>query len=722
MAWIVGGSRTYKRILSVGLAAAVSLSGISAANADQQFLFRYNGSGPSKLGEIITPTDPGTGTPADPGTPTDPGTPARQQLTVSAPSALVLRNWESVPAGVKATTQNSVAAVTYSISPGLPNGLKLNSDGSITGQALDVSPDTVYTITATDGVAGDLGTAVATFNIKVDARIPVSISGASSFAFEQYETAKSVRLSPADGVTIYGNAVWTAATALPSWLSVAHDGNDLVLSGNPSVIDATGVDVGFTLADDHGTSAVHNLHLMVSPPASASIELPASIPNSVTFLSAYYADLTANTTLTKVAAADVTWSTVLDQPGDGMIPGVTFGSDGTLQGQPLAIGSYTFGIKASAPGGVIGTKRYTITVYPEAVSRVAASSGTNCLQLASGSLKCWGSNANGLLADGSTASVTQSAVPVNATTLSGTFIDVAGGYSGHMCALRDDRTVWCWGLGSSGQLGNGFNSTSRTPVQVSNLTNVQSIVGGYRHTCAIKTDGSMWCWGEGGAVGYGQTGNKNVPTQVIGMESGVIGMAAGASYSCAAKSDGSVKCWGANGNGRLGDGTTNTALSPVNVSGLTNVIAMTGGYDHTCATKSDRTVWCWGARAFGQLGDGPNTGGDQLTPVQVTGLTDAYVLSTGDHHNCAVKLDRTVWCWGKNSDGQIGDGTKANAVVPKKVLNIDNASSVTAIGYNHTCATKIDGSAWCWGNNGSGQLGNNQLGTPSLVPVRVSGT
>lgn len=483
----------------------------------------------------------------------------------------MLRKWESVPAGVKAATQNSVAAVTYSISPGLPSGLKLNLDGSITGQALDVSPDTVYTITATDGVGGDLGTAVATFNVKVDERIPVAISGVSSFAFEQYETAKSVRLSPADGVTIYGNAVWTATTALPSWLSVAHDGNDLVLSGNPSTVNATGIDVGFTLTDDHGTSAVHNLHLTVSPPASASIELPASIPNSVTFLSTYYADLAANTTLTKVAAADVTWSTVLDQSGDGMVPGVTFGSDGTLQGQPLAIGSYSFGIKASAPGGVSGTRRYTITVYPEAVGRVAASSGSNCLQLATGSLKCWGSNANGLLADGSAASVTQSAVPVNATTLSGKFIDVAGGYSGHMCALRDDRTVWCWGLGSSGQLGNSSNSTSRTPVQVSNLTNVQSIIAGYRHTCATKTDGSMWCWG-------------------------------------------------------------------------------------------------------------------------------------------------------KNSDGQIGDGTKANATTPKQVLNIDNASSVTAIGYNHTCATKSDGSAWCWGNNGSGQLGDNKLGTSSVVPVRVSGT
>lgn len=704
-----------KRILSVSLAAAVSLSSISAASADQ-FLFRYNGAGPVKLGEIGTPpTDPGTGTPTDPGT----GTPSRQQLTVSAPAALVLRNYESVPAGVKASTQNSVAAVTYSISPDLPNGLAFNADGTISGQALTVSPDTVYTITATDGVGGSLGTATASFSIKVDARIPVAISGVSSFAFEQYETAKSVRLSPADGVTIYGNAVWTATTALPSWLTVTNDGNDLVLSGNPSVVDAAGVDVGFTLADDHGTSAVHNLHLTVSPPASASIDLPADIQSSVTFLATYYADLAANTTLTKVAAGDVTWSTVLDQPGDAMVPGLAFGADGTLQGQPLAIGTYTFGIRAQAPGGVSDTQRYTITVFPEAVSRVAANSHTNCLQMATGAVKCWGSNTNGLLADGTV--VTQAAVPVSASTLSGSFIDIAGGYSGHMCALKDDRTVWCWGLGSSGQLGNSANSTSRTPVQVSNLTNVQSIIAGYRHTCATKTDGSMWCWGEGLGVGYGLTGNKNVPTQVIGMESGVIGMAAGNAYSCAAKSDGSVKCWGSNANGRLGNNSTTNSPSPVDVSGLTDVIAMTGGYDHTCATKSDRTVWCWGSAQFGQLGNGSSSG-DQLTPVQVTGLTDAYVLSTGDHHNCAVKLDRTVWCWGKNSDGQIGDNSKANALTPKQVLNIDNASSVTAIGYLHTCATKSDGSAWCWGDNSMGQLGNNQLGTDSLVPVRVSGT
>lgn len=701
-------SRIARRIITLALAATVSFSGVANASSEK-FLFRYNGNGPTDLsGAVPSPTNP-----------TEPGTTDREQLVITAPSSLSFRNFDAVPDGVAVVPQNNVGTVSYSISPALPQGLVLGADGRISGKAMAQSPLMTYTITATDGVGGSLGIATAAMELAVDARIPLSVSGPDVFAFEQYETTVSLRLSPGDDVTIHGAPIWAATTALPSWMTSTPEGNDLILSGAPTAIDASGSDIGFTLSDDHGISSEHLVHVTVAPPASAEIALPTAIPNGVVFLAAYYADIAASTTFTKVPHEDVTWSVVPDLAGDALPPGLELTADGTLQGQPLALGTFQFAIRAEGPGGTSDQQRYSITVYSETVSRVASGAQTTCLAMSDGDVKCWGNNPNGLL--GNNSQVSTSAAPVDATILSGPFVDVAGGYSGHMCALKNDGTVWCWGLGSNGQLGNGSNASSRTAVQATGLTDVVSLIAGYRHTCATKANGSMWCWGQAGTIGDGSSVNKNTPQPVNGMESGVIGMAAGNSYSCATKSDGSAWCWGSNGNGRLGDGTTTTSFVPVRVKNVTNLIAMTGGYDHTCATRADRTVWCWGAALNGQLGNGV-TSGDFLEPLQVPGIDNVWVLSTGDHHNCAVKLDRTAWCWGKNNHGQLGNGLTANASGVVQVLNMDNVTSISAIGYTHTCATRSDGSAWCWGENNYGQLGNDNLGTRSLVPVRVNGT
>ena len=621
---------------------------------------------------------------------------------------------------MKVVPKNNVGAVSYSIAPALPEGLVLTQGGSISGQALAVSPSATYTITATDGAGGALGTASMTITIVVEPRIPLAVSGVTTFAFEQYGSSREVRLSPAADVTVFGNAVWNPTTALPAWLTVTNDGNDIILSWEPQAIDTTGVDVGFTLADQYGASPEHRVHLTVSPPVGGEIALPATVPGTVILLSNYSADVAAGTTFTKVDHQDVTWSLVLDQDGDALPPGLELKADGTIEGQPLALGTFHFGIQAAGPNGVTGSARYAITVSAPVMDRVASSSQSSCVALSTGQVKCWGSNSYGLL--GNNSQLAMSAEPVIATELSGSFVDIAGGYSGHMCGLKNDGTVWCWGLGTNGQPGNGSSWTSAVPVRVKDLTDVVSIVGGYKHTCATKSNGSMWCWGQAGTVGDGSNVNKNSPQQVAGMESGVIGMAAGSGYSCATKSDGTAWCWGSNTNGRLGDGTTTNSYVPVRVKGLTNPIAMIGGYDHTCATKADRTVWCWGSALNGQLGIGSNiTSGDYLEPVKVEGLDSVSTLSTGDHHNCAVKLDRTAWCWGKNNQGQLGNGTTTQSGIPVQVQGMEGVTSISAIGYTHTCATKTDGSAWCWGENNYGQLGNNNLGTRSNVPVRVSG-
>jgi alpha-tubulin suppressor-like RCC1 family protein len=696
----------YSRCLSILLASAIVIGAASPSAADQ-YIFRGNA--------VILKA--AAGTPPEVPVEPPPPTQTRTKLSLVAPADISMRRYQSVAPGTVAVAANALASVTYSVTPALPQGLSLNSDGSITGQALITSPETVYTISATDGIGGELGKASASFKLAIDNRVPLAVSGVTEVAFERLSDTNSVRFAPDAAATVYGNPVWNVIGPVPQWLKFDRVGNELILSGKPTDLDPVGVNVQFTLADNYNVSNAHTVRLTVVRPSNAKIELPNSITDNVTFLSTYYQDIAAQTTFTGLTPNEVTWTTELEQPGDALIPGIVFEGDGTLSGQPLSAGTFSFSIKATAGENVSATKRYSITVHPEVASRVSATDNSTCLQTAEGAVKCWGRNTYSQLGDGTT---NNSSVPVAASRLSGKFKNIAGAYAGSMCALKEDGTVWCWGLGTSGQLGNGASVNSSDAVQVSGLTNVTTISGGYNHFCAIKTDGSMWCWGSGYGIGNGVATNRNVPVQVPGMGSGVISMATGNGFSCASKNDGSAWCWGSNGNGRLGDGTNSQRLNPVPVSGLRDVIAMTGGYDHACATKYDKTVVCWGSAQSGQLGNNVTTG-DFFTPQTVIGLTDTYYLTTGDHHSCAIKTDRTVVCWGSNSQGQLGDGTNTSRSAPMPVPGMNNVSSITTIGYQHTCASKSDGSVWCWGANGSGQLGNNTT-TGSKSPVRVSGT
>ena len=186
-------------------------------------------------------------------------------------------------------------------------------------------------------------------------------------------------------------------------------------------------------------------------------------------------------------------------------------------------------------------------------------------------------------------------------------------------------------------------------------------------------------------------------------------IACGAYHTIALKSDGTVWAWGANQAGQLGDGThiDNTDIIhagiPVQVSSLSGVTAIAGGRDHTAALKSDGTVWAWGYNYYGQLGDGTTT--NSYTPVQVSSLSGVTAIAGGYYHTIALKSDGTVWTWGNNDIGQLGDGTTNNRLTPVQVSGL---SGVTAIagGYSHTIALKSGGTVWAWGYNKDGQLGN----------------
>lgn len=195
-------------------------------------------------------------------------------------------------------------------------------------------------------------------------------------------------------------------------------------------------------------------------------------------------------------------------------------------------------------------------------------------------------------------------------------------------------------------------------------------------------------------------------------------VSAGEYHSLALKGDGTVWAWGSNSNGQLGDGvpTGATSGSPVSVSTLSDVTAIASGYNHSLALKSDGTVWAWGSNSYGQLGDGSTT--DSNTPVQVSGLTDITAIAGGENYSLALKSDGTVWAWGSNGYGQVGDGSYTDKSTPGQILNFGGVTAI-ACGGTHSLALKSDGTVWVWGHNDYGQLGDGTT-TDSNSPKQVS--
>jgi uncharacterized repeat protein (TIGR01451 family) len=334
---------------------------------------------------------------------------------------------------------------------------------------------------------------------------------------------------------------------------------------------------------------------------------------------------------------------------------------------------------------------------------------------ADGSVWDWGNNTYGQLGDGSTAS---SSAPVQTQSLAGVAAVSAG--SDFTVALKSDGTVWAWGDDSSGQAGpQPQGSTIRvTPAQVPNLSGVTAIAAGGSHALALKSDGTVWAWGFGG---HGQLGNGTMteqqfePVQVSGL-SGVKAIAAGSSYSLAVKSDGTVWGWGENDLNVLGQPSmtigTNT---PIQIAGLSNISSVVAGQDFAFAMKDDGTVWGWGNDQSGQLCDVSfNT-----TVRQINALTGVKAISAGYQHSVSLKPDGTVWACGDNSFGQLGDGTKFARSAPVQVIGVSNAAAIAA-GFQHSGAVLSDGTVRMWGNNNSGQLGDRTT-DGKTSPVQVGG-
>jgi len=341
---------------------------------------------------------------------------------------------------------------------------------------------------------------------------------------------------------------------------------------------------------------------------------------------------------------------------------------------------------------------------------------SNCLVRDDGSAQCWGYNNWGQLGS---ANYLDSLTPVTVYGLT----DAAGitASDSYTCAWKTDGTAWCWGRNDQGCLGDGTGISRLVPVQVGGLTGttVTKLVTGNLHTCALLSDGTIRCWGYGtyGQLGNGSTASRSTAFAVSGITS-AVDVAAGYYHTCAVLADGTGRCWGMGGYGRLGNGGTTQQNSPVVVTGLANAVSVSLANEHSCALLADGTARCWGRNDAGQLGDNSLT--TALTPVVVSNLGNAIRIQTnGSKSTCALLDDHTVTCWGANDAGQLGNGSTTNSPVPVAVPSLSDIASLSW-GRNYFCALKTGGARmYCWGANGSGQLGD-QTTTASSVPVQVN--
>jgi alpha-tubulin suppressor-like RCC1 family protein len=339
-------------------------------------------------------------------------------------------------------------------------------------------------------------------------------------------------------------------------------------------------------------------------------------------------------------------------------------------------------------------------------TKVTAGTDFTCALKTDSTVWCWGLNTSGQLGDGTTTNRNR---PVQVSGLSGV-ADIDNQYD-FACALKTNGTVWCWGSGSNGQLGNGGTASSSTPVQVSGLSNVTQIATGYQHVCAVVSNGSVWCWGWNivHQLGDGTTTNRTTPISVSGIFTATE-VRAGAWNSCALLANQTITCWGDANGFRGSAGSASTKSSPTGISGVTLLSKAHG--QHMCAKLTDESVKCWGYNDHGQIGD--NSQINRNTPVLISSLAGMIGMSSANHTTCALKSDGTPWCWGWGGFGMLGTGNDADQFVPAAVQGVTGVSQISS-GYVHTCAVLTDSTIKCWGRNQYGSLGDGTLMNSSVA-------
>ncbi|OFW84295.1 MAG: hypothetical protein A2018_07320 [Alphaproteobacteria bacterium GWF2_58_20] len=589
---------------------------------------------------------------------------------------------------VKSATNHSCALKSGGGSSG-STGAEIGS-GSVTGNPLAMDVAGAGSLVGNWEEGSNVAFTITNTGDETSGALSVDIAGANPLNFE---------ISPTGTNTCAGNTLAAGASCTVTVRPLADDNGVytaiLIVSGTPGgtlTANLSGTASGF-LDEPALSLSVNSAVLDISGGVSPGDYTTFTVSNC----------MDCATTSAIVVGVDNTTNFEL---GTNTCTTLAAGASCTIDVRPLAAdnGTYNGTLTVEAASGG------TVTV---ALSGTASGFG------GAGDLLCWGDNGYGQLGDGTT---TDRYAPVAVSGMGSSVVTLSTAGERHTCALKDGA-FYCWGDNGRGQLGDGTTADHYVPAAVSGMgsSDITASSGGGYHACVIK-DEALYCWGYNGygQLGDGTTTDRYAPVAVSGMDSGVTNVATGGSHTCAIK-NGTLYCWGYDFNGELGDGLSGLDVyrtTPLVVTGMNSgVTAVAADIYHTCAVQNG-ALYCWGHNAYGRLGDG-TSGNTRTTPVAVVGMDSGVTtVAEGYWHTCAIK-NGAVYCWGRNSDGQLGDGTTTNHLTPVAVLGMGSGITVLASGYEHNCSIK-EGFLYCWGNNNVGQLGDGTL-TDRYVPAAVSG-
>jgi alpha-tubulin suppressor-like RCC1 family protein len=362
----------------------------------------------------------------------------------------------------------------------------------------------------------------------------------------------------------------------------------------------------------------------------------------------------------------------------------------------LSAAACTRGGEVLGPGGAVVLHASTVRL---------ATGGDHACAVAGGVLSCWGSDTEGQL--GVPAGGAGAQRPVN---IPGTWLAPAAG-SGHSCALAVDGSVSCWGANDKGQLGTNDLVASSSPRAVPLPAEAIELRTRFEFTCAVLADATLWCWGYNweGQLGQGDQHpgtDRPSPVQVgSGSDRDWVYVSTGQGHACGIRAPGALYCWGRNTDGQLGQGATQPPQirAPVQVGTDTDWVEVACAQGTTCARKHDHSLWCWGTMGSGALAVGDLD--PRLVATRVPAYSDWLSVTNSTFHTCGLRPGGQIWCAGRNTEGQLGSPDTVDAI-PTMLLADPNPGWVeVSAGHFFTCARKADDSVWCTGKNNNGQLG-----------------